>query len=236
VATCVILQPSYIPWRGFFDLAHRSDVFVFYDDVQYDKHGWRNRNRVKTSQGTQWLTIPVLSSGNVEEGLLVKDARIASRNFTKKHLATLRQCYAKAPFFTETWSKVEPLFTARTDFLCDLTIPSAVALARLLGIERTRFVRSSELGVGGGKTERLVNIVRHLGCDRYLSGPAARDYLDVEQFRQASIELEYIVYDYPEYPQLYPPYDPQVTVLDLLFMQGSRAGQWIWGPREALLR
>ena len=228
--TAVVLQPSYVPWRGYFHLIQRADVFVFSDDVQYDKHGWRNRNRIKTAQGTQWLTIPVLSRGNVEDGLLLGDVRTAERpDWAKKHAATLRGSYAKAPCFAEIWGEVGRFWEARTELLVDLTIPLTIALARLLGIERTRFVRSSELGVGGGKTERLVNLVRHLGCDHYLSGPAAKDYLDEAAFEAAGIRLEYAAYDYPEYPQLHPPYDARVSVLDLLFMEGRRAGRFIWG-------
>jgi hypothetical protein len=230
-ATCVILQPSYIPWRGFFDLIHRADVFVFYDDVQYDKHGWRNRNRVKTAQGTKWLTIPVLSRGNVSEGLALKDARIAwTDDWAKKHASTIRQSYAKAPFFADYAPLVDSFYAAekRPELLCDFTIETTIALARALGITGTRFLRSSELGIHGTKTERLVSIVKHVGADHYLSGPSAKDYIDAALFRDAGVGLEYITYDYPEYEQLHPPYDPQVTILDLLFMKGPDAPSFIW--------
>lgn len=229
MTTGVILQPSYIPWRGFFDLVHDADVFVFYDDVQYDKHGWRNRNRIKTVQGSQWLTIPVNAKGNVSEGTLLKDARIAwTKDWSKKHLASIRQSYSKAPFFKEYFPLVESLYSERRELLADFTIASTMALARALGIEHTRFVRSSELGVDGGKTERLVRIMRHVGARRYISGPSARDYIVPELFARAGVELEYKSYDYPEYEQLHPPYDPQVTILDLLFMEGREAPARIW--------
>jgi hypothetical protein len=233
MTTGVILQPSYIPWRGFFDLIHDADVFVFYDDVQYDKHGWRNRNRIKTPRGSQWLTIPVKAKGNVTDRLLIKDARIASRDWARKHLASLRQSYGKAPFFREYMALIEPIFLKGHELLADLTIELTIALARALGIEHTRFVRSSELGIDGGKTERLVRIMKHLGADRYVSGPSARDYIEPALFSDAGLRLEYKVYDYPEYEQLYPPYDPQVTILDLLFMTGPRAPELIWGSRAA---
>lgn len=232
LTTGVILQPSYIPWRGFFDLVHDADVFVFYDDVQYDKHGWRNRNRIKTAQGSQWLTIPVNAKGNVSEGILVKDARIAwTQDWSKKHLASIRQSYGKAPFFKEYLPLLESLFAKRHELLVDFTIETTITLARALGIEHTRFVRSSELGVHAGKTERLVQIMKHVGADRYISGPSARDYIDAQVFTEGGVALEYKVYDYPEYEQLHPPYDPQVTVLDLLFMRGREAGELIWGAR-----
>jgi hypothetical protein len=230
MTTCVILQPSYLPWRGYFDLIHDADAFVFYDDVQYDKHGWRNRNRIKTAQGTQWLTIPVLAKGNVPSGVHVKDVGIAwTQDWAKKHLASIHQSYAKAPFFKDAFALVEGLLSKKHERLADLTIETTIALARMLGIEHTRFVRSSEIGVEGGKTERLVNVMKHDGADRYLSGPSARDYIEPQLFADARIALDYKVYAYPEYDQLHPPYDPQVSVLDLVFMKGPAAGGLIWG-------
>lgn len=226
----VILQPSYIPWRGFFDLIRRADVFVFYDDVQYDKHGWRNRNRIKTQAGTQWLTIPVGSKGNVTSGLQLSEARIIwTKDWAKKHALTLRGSYAKAPFFADHAAMLDSFYAARTERLVDFTIETTLALARALGISNTRFVRSSELGVSGERTERLVRILDKVGANHYISGPSARDYIDDAVFAAAGIGLEYMVYAYPEYEQLHPPYDPQVSVLDLLFMKGPDAPDYIWG-------
>lgn len=226
---CVILQPSYIPWRGYFDLIRRADVFVFYDDVQYDKHGWRNRNRIKTPQGSQWLTIPVLSRG-ATEGVAIKDVRVSREtDWPRRHLATLRQNYARAPHFDELLPWLERVYSATPALLAELTVATTIELAAMLGITATRFVRSSELGIGGGKTERLAAITKHLGCDQYLSGPSAQSYIEPERFAEAGIALEYIEYHYPEYPQLHPPYDPYVSILDLLFMTGSNAPRYIWG-------
>jgi hypothetical protein len=219
----VILQPSYIPWRGFFDLIRQADVFVFYDDVQYDKHGWRNRNRIKTAAGTKWLTIPVLAKGNVTESVELRDARIAwTQDWSRKHLETLRQSYAKAPFFSTYFPLLQALYANKPTLLVDLTIPLTIEIARWLGLG-PRFVRSSELGIGGTKTGRLVDIVRHVGGTKYLSGPSAKDYLDESAFSNAGIELQYARYAYPEYEQLHPPFDPAVSILDLLFMTGPRA-------------
>ncbi|HWU87329.1 MAG TPA: WbqC family protein [Kofleriaceae bacterium] len=230
----VILQPSYVPWRGFFDLIHRADVFVFYDDVQYDKHGWRNRNRIKTPAGPQWLTIPVSSKGNVVNGLQLCDARVTwTQDWPRKHAMTLRQCYGKAPFFAELWPMLEAFYAARPERLVDFTIETTLALAKALGISHTRFVRSSELDITGGRTERLVRILEAVSATHYISGPSARSYLEEAMFAEAKIGLEYMVYEYPEYEQLYPPYDPGVSVLDLLFMKGPGAGEHIWGSRAA---
>lgn len=227
---CVILQPSYIPWRGYFDLIHRAGVFVFYDDVQYDTRGWRNRNRIKTPKGTQWLTIPVNARGAQTEHIPIHRITTAPDSWARKHLETLRLFYRSAPHFSEYAAWLEQTYLDPPPLLADFTISTTISLARMLAISDTQFVRSSELGVGGGKTERLVNICRHVGASAYLSGPSARSYIEPELFAAAGITLEYIDYDYPEYPQLYPPYDPQVTILDLLFMTGTEAPRYIWQP------
>jgi hypothetical protein len=229
--SCAILQPSYVPWRGFFHQIRKVDVFVFYDDVQYDKHGWRNRNRIKTANGSVWLTIPVASKGNVADGLLVKDARIVpGQRWAEKHLATIRQSYKRAPFFARYEQLLAEAYSKPAELLADFTIDLAVRLSRELGIEKTRFLRSSELGVEGERTDRLVAILEKLGATHYLSGPSARSYLEEEKLASRGISLEYMKYEYPEYEQLHPPYDPHVSILDLLFMKGPDAGALIW-PR-----
>ncbi len=223
----VILQPSYIPWRGYFDQIRRADLFIFYDDVQYDKHGWRNRNQIKTAQGKQWLTIPVHSAG-ATEGLLIKDVKMDwSRPWAKNHWKALTFSYAKAPFFAPYASLLEPFYQRRDTLLADFTIDLTVAIARELGFP-TRFMRSSEIpGITGEKTARLVQILQHVGAKHYISGPSARDYIEPALFDAAGITLEYMTYNYPEYPQLYPPYDAQVTILDLFFMVGPEAAKYI---------
>ncbi|PWH14915.1 MAG: hypothetical protein DDG60_06855 [Anaerolineae bacterium] len=220
----VILQPSYIPWRGYFDQIRRADLFVFYDDVQYDKRGWRNRNQIKTSQGKQWLTIPVHSSGSTA-GLLIKDVHIDwSKPWAVSHWKALTFAYGRAPYFRKYAPFLEPFYARHDPLLADFTIDLTIALARELGITHTRFVRSSELpGITGAKTDRLIQVLQAVGASHYISGPSARDYIEPEKFAQAGITLEYMEYKYPEYPQLYPPYDPFVSILDLLFMTGDRA-------------
>ena len=226
---CVILQPSYIPWRGYFHQIYKADVFVFYDDVQYDKHGWRNRNRVKTAQGAKWLTIPVHSKGNVAHQTLINEIQISwNEDWTARHWMTIKQSYSKAPYFNQYAPLLEEFYQRRSELLADFTIDLTVALARALGIQHTRFVRSSSLEAHGAKTDRLVSILTQLGTTHYISGPSAKDYLEEDRLEAAGISLEYMVYDYPEYPQLYPPFDPQVSIVDLLFMTGEHAPQYIW--------
>jgi hypothetical protein len=224
----VILQPSYIPWRGYFDQIRRADIFVFYDDVQYDKHGWRNRNQIKTARGKQWLTVPV-HSGGVTSGITIKDVRIDwSKPWREKHLKALATSYSKAPFFKQYLPLIESFYARRDECIADFTISTSVSIARELGITGTRFMRSSDLqGIDGHKTERLIQILRRVGADHYISGPSARGYIEAEKFAAAKIALEYMRYDYPEYPQLYPPYDPFVSALDLIFMTGPEAAKFL---------
>ena len=229
----VILQPSYIPWRGYFDQIRRADLFIFYDDVQYDKHGWRNRNQIKSPQGKQWLTIPV-HSGGVTQGIGIRDVKIDwSKPWPKNHLKALTISYSKAPYFKKYLPLLETFYSRHDEFIADFTIETTIALARELGIRHTRFMRASELeGINGQKTERLIQILTKVGTTHYISGPSARDYIEQEKFEAAGISLEYIVYDYPEYPQLYPPFDPNVTIMDLLFMTGEEAPKYMVKDEE----
>ncbi len=221
---CVILQPSYIPWRGVFDQINQADVFVFYDDVQYDKHGWRNRNQVKTHQGKIWLTVPVHSAGNIVDGLPICEVKIAwETSWHEKHWKAISQAYSKAPFFKDYEALLAAFYQRRDTYLADFTIDFTIALAGLLEIRHTRFVRSSSLGVTGQKTDRLVAILEKLGATHYLSGPAARAYIEPHKFIDHGITLQYFDYNYPEYPQLYPPFDGFVSVIDLLVMTGPQA-------------
>lgn len=226
----VILQPSYIPWRGYFDQIRRAELFIFYDNVQYDKHGWRNRNQIKTAKGKQWLTIPVHSKG-VTEGVAIRDVQIDWRsNWPEKHLKALKSSYGKAPYFKDYLPMLEWMYARQDTCIADFTIETSVRLARELGLQHTRFMRSSELtGIDGQRTDRLIQILRRVGADHYISGPSARDYIEAEKFERAGIQLEYMTYQYPEYPQLHPPFDPYVSVLDLLFMTGKDALQFITG-------
>jgi len=192
--------------------------------VQYDKHGWRNRKQIKTAQGKQWLTIPMHSKG-VTEGLHVKDVRIDwSRPWAKNHLKALTFAYNKAPHFKAYHPLLESFYTRRDECLAEFTIETTILLSRELGITSTRFLRSSELpGIQGARTDRLIQILKKVGASHYISGPSARDYIEKDQFDEAGITLEFMEYNYPEYPQLYPPFDSYVTILDLLFMTGKDA-------------
>lgn len=226
---CVILQPSYIPWRGYFHQIAKADIFVFYDDVQYDKNGWRNRNLIKTKQGVQWLTIPVRTRGSVLEGIPINQIQIAwDKPWTDHHWRGIQFAYKKAPFFNEYLNFFSEIFSRHPKNLAEFTIQTTVEISSLLGIQDTIFRRSSELKeIQGEKTDRLINILTKIGADHYISGPAAKDYIDSEKFEKVGIKLEYMKYDYREYPQLYPPFNGKVSVIDLIFMAGPKSLDYI---------
>jgi hypothetical protein len=226
----VILQPSYIPWRGYFHQIQKADLFIFYDCVQYDKHGWRNRNAIKTAQGSQWLTIPVNTKGCVSQGGVIKNIPIIwDAPWNEKHLKSIQQNYARAPFLKQYWPLLESIYSRRDELLSDFTCASTELVSRQLGIQHTQFVRSSAIYAEGSKTDRLIGLLKKVGARHYISGPSAKDYIERRQFEDSGISLEFMAYDYPEYPQLHGVFQPQVTILDLLFNAGPDAGKYIWG-------
>jgi hypothetical protein len=226
--TCVILQPSYLPWRGYFHQIIKADLFVFYDDAQYDRRGWRNRNTIKTAAGSRWLTVPVFAKGAQVEHTPIREIEIDwSQPWARKHRESIRHAYRKAPFHDWYAARLDEFFERRPRYLADLTIGLTIDLATDLGITGTRFLRSSDLPAEGRKTDRLLSILRHVGATRYLSGPSARDYIEADKFAEAGISLEYMVYDYPDYPQLHGPFNPFVSIVDLILMTGPDAPAFI---------
>jgi hypothetical protein len=224
----VILQPSYIPWRGVFDQIKQADVFVFFDDVQYDSRGWRNRNQIKTPSGKKWLTIPVHHRGVQTQHIPINQIRISwDSAWNVEHLKSLEHSYARAPFYKTYAPLLQEFFQRQDEFLADFTIAFTKALAFELGLQQKKYLRSSSLHVEGVKTDRLIAVLKAIGADAYLSGPSAREYIDEKAIDQAGISLEYVEYNYPEYPQLYPPFDGNISILDLLFMTGPEALNYI---------
>jgi hypothetical protein len=227
---CVILQPSYIPWRGYFDQIRCAEVFVFYDDVQFDKGGWRHRNKISTPNGPLWLSIPVKHKGHLRDSLRLNDVEIDwNQNWILKHWRSICQNYARSPFFREVSSLLQPFYESHPSTLCEFIIPLTIQISQFLGFQ-TRFMRSSEMNISGGKTERLVNIVNSVSCSRYLSGPSAQGYLEEERFNASGISLEYADYNFPEYPQLHHAFEPHLSIIDLLFMTGPQAIKYLGAP------
>jgi WbqC-like protein len=220
--TLVVLQPGYLPWLGFFDQMQRSSVFIYYDDVQFDKHGWRNRNRVKApGGGLHWLTVPVLHSGRNRPA--IHEVEIDNRTpWARKHVGTLKQFYRAAPHLHRYLPALEEMLERRWTLLVDLDLAVTKLICGWLGLER-RTLRASELGIAGGQSERLLALCQHVGAQRYLSGSAARDYVDTELFSRAGIEIEWQDYVHPVYPQLHGDFVPYLSIVDLLFNCGEES-------------
>lgn len=225
----VILQSSYIPWKGYFDLIHDADLFIFYDDVQFTKNDWRNRNRIKTPRGAQWLSVPVGDKISRK----ICEVEIGSSQWQTKHFTSLRLNYCKCPFFEQYSFLLDELFLKnRWKFLSQFNQFAIQIIADVLGI-KAEFTDSRSLESSGSKLDRLLSLIKQTGADTYISGPSAKAYIDEEHFKREGIHLVWKDYSgYPQYVQRFPPFEHAVTVLDLLFNVGPEAPYYIWGWRE----
>ncbi len=217
-----ILQPGYLPWLGFFEQIYRSHVFIVYDDVQYDKEGWRNRNRIKTAKDIQWLTVPVLV--HFEEHPLIHEVKINNTsNWRKKHLSSIRQNYSKAPFFKKYIPFFEEAFSKHWEYLVDVDIYFILKLAECLGMKDKKIIRSSTLHIEGDRIGRLVKICKFFQADIFYEGGAGKNYIDENYFIEQGIRVEYQDYQHPIYSQLYGDFIPYLSVIDLLFNHGDQS-------------
>jgi len=221
-----VVQSNYIPWKGYFDLINDVDEFILYDEVQYTRRDWRNRNLIKTPKGLEWITVPVEVKGNYHAP--IRDIRIADPGWGRHHWATLAHNYARAPFFRQYKDLLEPAFVdARETHLSPLNRRLLELLCGLLGI-RTRLSWSSDYPSGGDRNERLLRLCKSAGASVYLSGPAAKGYLDEGLFAGEGIAVEWMDYSgYQEYPQLYGRFEHGVSVLDLLLNTGAEVPRYM---------
>jgi len=227
--TLVVLQPGYLPWLGFFDQMYCSDLFVYYDDVQFDKHGWRNRNRIKTAAGARWLSVPVRHHGLAKPRIM--DIEIDNRMpWARKHLGSIRQNYTRAPHLETYWRELAELLQRPWVRLVDLNLAVTERMCAWLNIRR-KVLRSSELGIRGERSERLLHLCLELGATRYLSGSAARAYLDVALFDRYHIEVQWHDYVHPVYPQQHGAFIPYLSALDLLLNCGPAASSILTARR-----
>ena len=226
VKKVAILQSNYVPWKGYFDMIAAVDEFILYDDMQYTRRDWRNRNLIKTPQGVQWLTVPVLVKGKYDQK--IRDTEIDGADWATTHWKALTQNYKRAPHFAEVASWLEPIYGgARFVYLSDLNRRLIEAICTYIGIT-TRISNSWDYSLEDGKTERLVSLCAQAGGTEYISGPAARDYVYEKVFSDRGIRLTWFDYaGYPEYPQLWSEFSHGVTVLDLLFNCGKAAPRYM---------
>jgi glutaredoxin-related protein len=222
----LITQSDYIPWKGYFDNINSVDEFVVYDDMQYTKRDWRNRNLIKTQSGPQWLTIPVEVKGKYFQK--INETIIADVNWGDKHWKILQSNYAKAPFFKQFKDAFEPIYYNKNlNFVSEINVSFIKAVNEILDI-KTRIIDSRQFDLVEGKTERLVYICKKLNATDYYSGPTAKDYMDVTLFEKESINLHYFDYsNYPVYPQLFGEFTHYVSILDLIFNTGSLAKNYM---------
>jgi len=221
-----VLQSNYLPWKGYFDLIHDVDLFVFYDDVQYTTGDWRNRNRIKTPRGLDWLTIPVPRGRR-----LISEVEVTDAQWRSHHWAQIRENYRRAEFFEQFRPFCERLYLHETEpRLSAINQALITTIARdFLGV-RTEFADSRQYKLRGHRLDRLLDLLEQVGATEYLSGPAAKAYVDPTRFVERGISLVWKDYgDYREYPQFFPPFSHRVTILDLLFHTGPAAPSFIWG-------
>jgi hypothetical protein len=216
----IITQSNYIPWKGYFDSIRQVDVFVVYDDMQYTKRDWRNRNLIKTPKGLKWLTIPVEVKGKYYQK--IKDTKIADRYWNLSHWEVIKQNYKTAEHFKQVSDWLEPLYrNCNYEYLTDVNMHFINEICRFFNVQ-TEIKFSSEFILADEKTQRLVDICKELEITDYYSGPAAKAYIEIEKFTNDNINVHYWDYsNYPEYEQLYSPFEHGVTILDLLMIEGK---------------
>jgi WbqC-like protein family len=221
-----ILQSNYIPWKGYFDVINMVDEFILFDSAQYTRRDWRNRNRIKTRTGPAWLTIPVVVKGRYLQA--IQETEIEDPSWNEHHWKTLVHNYARATHFGAYRDRFEELYLdCKETLLSQINYRFLVGICEILGI-KTRFSWSAEYPEIEGKTERLVGWCKQLKATEYLSGPAAKGYIDESLFVEAGIALRYMDYSgYPEYAQLYPPFDHTISIIDLIFNEGPNATRYM---------
>lgn len=220
-----IVQSNYIPWKGYFDLIAAVDEFILYDDVQYTRRDWRNRNKIKTPHGLHWLTVPVVVKGKYHQR--IRDAEIARPDWAAEHWKALTQNYKRATYFNELAGLLAPLYQESYWNLSQLNRRFIEVIARYIGID-TKISNSWDYTLVDGKTERLADLCVQAGATEYISGPSAKDYIDESIFARRGIKLTWFEYSgYPEYPQLWGTFEHGVTILDLLFNCGGDACRYM---------
>ena len=221
-----IVQSNYLPWKGYFDLINSVNEFILYDDMQYTKRDWRNRNKIKTPKGLMWLTIPVQVKGKYYQK--IKETVITDRKWNQNHWQSITHNYFKAKYFHEYKEIFEELYlSCQESRLSQINYHFITRICKILGIS-TKISWSMDYKLIEGKTERLVDLCKKAGGTEYISGPAANTYIDEELFKREGIKLRYMDYSkYIEYHQLFPPFEHGVSIIDLIFNEGENATKFM---------
>ncbi len=211
-----IHQPQYLPWLGFFDKIDQADCFVVLDNVQYQKNEWQNRNRIKTPQGWQWLTVPV----HYRFPQRLKEVEVDDTSgWRRTHWRTMTQSYRKAPYFEQYAAVFQSLYDMPWRWLVDLNLAGLERLATALGLPWAPRI-ASEMALTEEPTQRLIDICRQVGGDQYLAGSGSQHYLDLPRFEAAGIGVQFQRFEHPTYPQRYGAFEPALSLVDLLFNCG----------------
>lgn len=221
-----ILQSNYIPWKGYFDLIASVDEFIIYDDMQYTRRDWRNRNQIKTHQGVQWLTVPTIVKGKYHQK--INETEIAGVDWAVDHWKTIEQNYRKSPYFVEVSAWLKPIYMNESfSHLSKLNYRLIQDICKYLGIS-TCIKHSSDYYLADGKTERLADLCVQASGSEYISGPSAMGYIDEKIFTNLGLKLTWFNYDgYLEYPQLWGDFVHGVSIIDLLFNCGKQSPQFM---------
>ena len=214
-----IHQPQYLPWLGYFDKMQRADVFCYLDNVQYKKNEWQNRNRIKTAQGRQWITVPV----GYRFPQKINEVKInPAEKWQRKHLQALRTNYSKAPFYKEYIDCFEDAFAQKYERLSELNIGLIDMLREILGLGQKPTLIASELSLPNDPTERLIDVCRAAGGDTYLAGKDGANYMDLDRFVASGIKVIFQDFNHPVYPQLFGNFESHLSIVDLLFNCGPK--------------
>jgi hypothetical protein len=218
-----ILQSDYIPWKGYFDIINSVDEFIFYDEAQYTRRDWRNRNIIKTKDGPRWITIPVQVKGRYDQR--IKDTRIANKRWALKHWRMIEHNYGSSPAFTDYAAILEDAYQncGKLVFLSDINRLFINVLNSILGIQ-TLISDTSKFNIEGCKTEKIISICKQAGAEIYLSGPSAKEYIEEELFVKSGIKLEWADYEgYSQYYQNFPPFIHEVSIVDVILNNGIKS-------------
>lgn len=222
-----ISQSNYVPWKGYFDSIHMVDKFILFDDAQFTKRDWRNRNRIKTKEGPQWITIPVEVKGKFHQKIC--QTKVSDPAWAERHWRTISLHYSRANYFDDLRTTFQDMYrqSAELLFLSDINLFFTQRICDMLKI-RTVLQKSCDFHLIEGKTERLIDLCRQAGATDYFSGPTAKAYLEESRFREANIRVHYFDYqDYPTYRQLYGEFVHEVSIIDLLFNEGPNAIRYL---------
>jgi hypothetical protein len=220
-----VVQSNYIPWKGYFDLIAAVDEFILFDDMQYTRRDWRNRNQIKTPNGLQWLTVPVLAKGKYHQR--IRETEINVGDWAATHWKSLELNYRRSTHFDEIAAWLEPLYLETHKSLSPMNRLFIEAINRYLGID-TVIKNSWDYRLADGKSERLISLCEQAGGVEYISGPLAKDYIAADEFAERDIKLTWFDYSgYPEYVQLWGEFTHNVSILDLLFNCGKEAHRYM---------